>query len=87
LRPINSLSDEQIELLWHSLHETLQQSIDLGGSAWEQDLYGERGGWDESYFLVAYREGEPCPTCSTAVEKIKTGSTSSYVCLVCQPLE
>ncbi len=87
LRPINSLSDEQIERLWRSLQETLQQSIDLGGSAWEQNLYGERGGWDESHFLVAYREGEPCPACGTIVEKIKTGSTSSYICPVCQPLE
>lgn len=84
---IDSLNDEQIERLWQSLQETLQQSIDLGGAKWEQNLYGERGGWDESYLLVAYREGKPCPTCGTTVEKIKTGSTSTHICPACQSLE
>ena len=86
LRAINSLSEEQIEALWHALRETLQQSIDLGGSAWEANLYGEKGRWDSSHFLFAYREGEPCPTCGTAVEKIKTGSTSTHICPACQSL-
>lgn len=86
LRPINSLSEEEIESLWHALRETLQESIDHGGSHWEQDLYGDLGGWDASFFLVAYQEGKPCPRCGTAVEKIKTGSTSSHICPTCQPL-
>ena len=66
--------------------ETLQESIEHGGSAWEMDLYGKKGAWDDGFFLVAYREGEPCPVCATTVQKIKTGSTSSYICPVCQPL-
>jgi formamidopyrimidine-DNA glycosylase len=87
LRPINSLSDDEIESLWRALRETLQESIDQGGSAWEQDLYGKKGRWDESFFLVAYREGQPCPACGTTVEKIKTGSTSGFICAQCQPLQ
>jgi formamidopyrimidine-DNA glycosylase len=87
LRSIDTLSDEQIVRLWEALRETLQESIDRGGSAWERNLYNEKGKWDESLFLVAYREGKPCPTCGTTVEKIKTGSTSSYICPTCQPLE
>jgi formamidopyrimidine-DNA glycosylase len=87
LRSINTLSDEQMARLWEALRETLQESIDQGGSAWERNLYDEKGKWDESFFLVAYREGEPCPACGTTVEKIKTGSTSSYICPTCQPLE
>jgi formamidopyrimidine-DNA glycosylase len=87
LRSITTLSDEEIIALWRAIQETLQESIALGGSAWEMDLYGEKGRWDDSFFLVAYREGQPCPTCGTAVEKIKTGSTSSYICPVCQTLE
>lgn len=84
LRPIDSLSEQEVEDLWAALRETLQESIDLGGSHWEQNLYGEHGRWDESYFRVAYQEGKPCPRCATPVEKIKTGSTSGYVCLECQ---
>jgi formamidopyrimidine-DNA glycosylase len=85
-RPINTLSEEEIGVLWQAIRDTLQESIDQGGSQWEQNLYGEHGRWDDSFFLVAYREGKPCPTCGTTVEKIKTGSTSGYVCPACQPL-
>lgn len=86
LRTIDSLSDDEITALWQALQETLQESIDHRGSAWEMDLYGEKGDWDGRFFLVAYREGEPCPVCGTAVEKIKTGSTSGFVCPTCQPM-
>jgi formamidopyrimidine-DNA glycosylase len=86
LRPINTLSEEEIAALWQALRQTLQESIDHGGSQWEQNLYGEHGRWDSSFLLIAYREGQPCPTCGTAVEKIKTGSTSTHICPVCQLL-
>ena len=87
LRKINTLDDDEITALWQAIRETLQESIDLGGSVWEQDLHGEKGRWDRSFFLVAYREDEPCPACGTRIEKIKTGSTSGYVCPVCQALD
>jgi formamidopyrimidine-DNA glycosylase len=86
MRPIGTLSTEEIENLWRAIQETLQESIDHGGSQWEQNLYGEHGRWDSSFFLVAYREGKPCPDCGTTVEKIKTGSTHTHICPSCQPL-
>jgi formamidopyrimidine-DNA glycosylase len=85
LRPINTLSDDDVTALWQAIQETLQESIDHGGSLWEQDLYGQKGRWDKSFFLVGYREGQPCPICGALIEKIKTGSTSSFVCPRCQP--
>ena len=87
MHKIDTLSDEEVEALWRALRETLQESIDLGGSAWEMDLYGHKGRWDSSYFRVAYREGQPCPVCGTEVIKIKTGSTSGFVCPQCQLLD
>jgi formamidopyrimidine-DNA glycosylase len=87
LRPINTLSDDELARLWEALREKLRESIDQGGSAWELNLYNEKGKWDTSFFLVVYQEGNPCPVCDTIVEKIKTGSTSSYICPTCQPLE
>ena len=86
LRRIDILGDQELELLWQATRETLQDSIDRGGSVWEQNLYGEKGEWEGGPFLVGYREGEPCPKCGTTIEKIKTGSTSSYVCPACQAL-
>ncbi|MGD2039813.1 MAG: DNA-formamidopyrimidine glycosylase family protein [Anaerolineae bacterium] len=86
LRTINTLSDNEIQVLWQALRGTLQESIEHGGSHWEQNLYGEHGRWDNSFFQAAYREGQPCPNCGTTIEKIKTGSTSTYICPACQPL-
>ena len=87
LRPIYTLSDDEITALWQALRGILQESIDQGGSASERDLYGHKGRWDDSYFLVGYREGRPCPVCETTIEKIKTGSTSGYICPCCQPFD
>jgi formamidopyrimidine-DNA glycosylase len=86
LHKINTLSDDEIEALWRALRETLQESIDLGGSAWEMDLYGVKGCWDASHLVVAYQEGKPCPACGTTIAKIKTGSTSTSICPRCQAL-
>ncbi len=85
LRPIQTLSAFEMAALWQALRETLQESISQGGAPFELNLYGQNGGWGAN-FLVAYREGQPCPVCATPVEKIKTGSTSSYICPACQPL-
>ena len=87
LRTINTLSEAEIDALAEAMREGLQQSIALGGSAWEQDLYGKKGQFGEEHLLVGYREGKACPSCGTLVEKIRTGSTSSYICPQCQPLE
>ena len=86
LRPIQTLSDDEVEALWRAIRETLQESIDAGGAPFAVNLYGQKGGWSAS-FLVGYREGQPCPVCATPVVKIKTGSTSSYICPTCQSLE
>lgn len=84
LRTLNTLRDDELVSLWQALRETMQQSIELGGSQWEQDLFGKHGHWDDSFFRVAYREGKPCPACGTPVQKIKTGSTSTHICPTCQ---
>lgn len=86
LRRIDTLSGDEIAGLYHAIRETLQESIDHGGAAYELNLYGEHGGWDTSFLLVAYQEGKPCLRCGATVEKIKTGSNSTHICPVCQPL-
>lgn len=86
LRPINTLTSEEVEALHGAIQHLLHQAIEKGGSYWERNLYGEKGSWDKSYFAVAYNEGQPCPVCETGVEKIKTGSTSGYICPQCQTL-
>jgi len=86
LRMIQTLSESEIQTLHRSIRETLNQSIRRGGLKYERDLYGRHGRYGPEHFLVAYKTHEPCPTCKTAVVKIRTGSTASYVCPKCQKL-
>jgi formamidopyrimidine-DNA glycosylase len=86
LRPIPSLTAAEIERLHEAMRAELRRSIDVGGAFYEVNLRGKPGGFTAEDLLIGYREGKPCPECGTPVEKIKTGSTSSFICPRCQPL-
>jgi formamidopyrimidine-DNA glycosylase len=81
-RKLLTLTDAEQSLLYGSVMETLTEAAELGGLAYERDLYNQPGGFKD--FLVGYKEGQPCPSCQTTIRKIKTGSTTSYVCPHCQ---
>jgi len=81
-RRIPEITEPERKRLFAALRKDLRAAIRLGGLEYERDLYGRRGRLKD--FLVGYREGSPCPTCGTTVEKIKTGSTASYICPHCQ---
>lgn len=81
-RKVPSLSDAEKKALYKAIKENLSNATSLGGIAYEKDLYGNPGKITE--FLVGYKEGKPCPACGTIIEKIKTGSTASYICPKCQ---
>lgn len=85
-RPANSLTPVEVEALWRGIRETLQTAIDLGGSAHEVGLHGKGGAFTIEHLLVGYKEGKPCPSCGTAVVKIKTGSTQGFICPRCQAM-
>ena len=85
-RLANTLKPEEINDIYKIMRENLKNALDKGGLAYEMDFYGIKKGYTTEDFLVAYKEGEPCPVCSTIIEKIKTGSTSSYICPQCQKL-
>jgi formamidopyrimidine-DNA glycosylase len=86
LRSIQSLTEADITALSDAIRARLQLSIDKGGFAYEQNLYGQKGSFDIQDLIIAYREGKPCPVCGTPIEKIKTGGTSSFICPTCQSL-
>lgn len=84
-RLIPSLSDDEVSRLYQSIREVLGKSLALGGAYYEKDFFGAQGGYTEEQWRVGYREGKPCPSCATtAIQKIKTGSTSTYICPTCQ---
>jgi formamidopyrimidine-DNA glycosylase len=86
-RKIQTLSEKEIADLHTAIGVVLNRSIQLGGLAYETDVYGRKGRLTVDDFLVGYKQGKPCPECGTAIEKIKTGSTSSYICPRCQTLK
>lgn len=86
-RKVQSLSQKEIEALYTSLQSVLRKSIELGGLAYERDFYGKSGSYGKNQSRIAYKPNQPCPVCQTSIEKIKTGSTSSFICPRCQSLE
>jgi len=86
-RKISILSEKEVNDLYNAIQTILNRSIRLGGLAYEKDFYGQKGKFTANDFLVGYKTGKPCPTCKTPIVKIKTGSTSSYICPKCQPLK
>lgn len=84
LRSINSLTDSESENLYHAIHTGLEPSLKKGGAFYEKNLFGQPGGFNLDQIVIGYREGKPCPSCGTAIIKIKTGSTSSFICPNCQ---
>jgi formamidopyrimidine-DNA glycosylase len=84
LRKIDSLQEDEIECLYHAVQEGLHSSMEVGGAFFELNLFGEKGGYTMESLQIGYQEGKPCPSCGTIIEKIKTGSTSSFICPECQ---
>lgn len=85
-RKIDTLSDDEIDGLWQAIRDGLVPSMKKGGAFYERSLSGRRGGFVFDDILVGYREGQPCPSCHGKIVKIKTGSTSTFICPKCQPL-
>ncbi|MFH1007422.1 MAG: DNA-formamidopyrimidine glycosylase family protein [Candidatus Latescibacterota bacterium] len=81
-RKIPDISGTERKALFCAIRDSLKQATDLGGLAYEKDLYNLPGRLDA--FRVGYRAGKPCPECGTPIEKIKTGTTASYICPSCQ---
>jgi len=86
LRSAAGLTPAEVAALASAIQDGLQPSIAKGGAFYEVNLYGEKGGFTMDDILIGYKEGQPCPACAAPIEKIKTGSTSSFICPRCQPL-
>jgi formamidopyrimidine-DNA glycosylase len=83
-RSIQTLSEDDITRLYQGIRQGLIPSLEKGGAFYEKNLHGVKGGFAMEDILIGYREGTPCPVCQTPILKIKTGSTSSFICPSCQ---
>ena len=83
-RKISDMSEDEIKLLYSTIIELMNFSREKGGFAYESDFFGQKGGFGMEYFLVGYKENQPCPVCGETIVSIKTGSTSTFICPACQ---
>jgi formamidopyrimidine-DNA glycosylase len=84
MKPVSALGREERLRIYEAMCAYLKQALDLGGAWYENGLDDKPEDFKE--MLIGYREGKPCPVCGTEIKKIKTGSTSGFVCQRCQPL-
>lgn len=85
-KKIPDITGQDIQALYRSILDVLNLSRKKGAFSYESDFFGQKGGFGTDDFLVGYKENKPCPSCGTAIINIKTGSTSSFICPVCQKL-
>ena len=96
LRPAQSLSREEAARLRDGIVRALEQGLanlgsSVGATAGEEislrdhvNLDGQPGANQE--YLVAYgREGRPCWSCGTLIERLKLSNRSAHFCPRCQP--
>jgi formamidopyrimidine-DNA glycosylase len=85
LSPAGSMKPGHHEALRDAVIAALEAGIDSGGSSIDdyRDGRGEKGAMQDE-FLVHTREGEPCPSCGTAILRIVVGGRSTYYCPNCQ---
>jgi formamidopyrimidine-DNA glycosylase len=85
LSPAGSMKSEQLVALRDGVVAALEAGIEGGGASIDdyRDGRGERGRMQDE-FLVHAREGEPCPRCGAAIERIVVAGRSTYFCPRCQ---
>ncbi|MFC7442866.1 DNA-formamidopyrimidine glycosylase [Laceyella putida] len=84
-RTAASLTEEEVERLYHSIKKTLTEAVELGGSSVRSYLNGEgEMGMFQLKIQVYGRKGEPCGRCGSPIERIVVGGRGTHICRVCQ---
>ena len=79
-RPANTLDPSELGRLAEAIPWSMERGIEQGGAKIVRQTAFPRDGFPQ----VHAREHEPCPTCGTAIVKIRVGGRGTYLCPVCQ---
>ena len=87
LRRVSTLTSEEIVRLHEGIVTVLTRGIEHGGTSFNdyRDLWGEAGD-NYNHVLVYHKDGTPCTTCGTIIERIVVGQRGTHFCPTCQPL-
>ncbi len=86
-RLVNSLTEEEMVLLYHEMREVMNLAVEKGGSS--NSTYVNAEGKKGSYMdfaRVFRREGLTCPRCGTTIEKLRVAGRGTHICPQCQVL-
>jgi formamidopyrimidine-DNA glycosylase len=85
LKPAQSLSKKELDLLVKNIKKILEKAIKLGGSTLRDyvSLNGDIGGFQFDFKVYA-RDNEDCFICSGKIKRIKQNGRSSFYCALCQ---
>jgi formamidopyrimidine-DNA glycosylase len=83
-RKLNTLTDTEFSVLFHSVKDTLKAMRDGGGRDTEKDLFGNAGGYRTvlSNKTLAYQ----CPVCGDGLKREAYLGGNIYFCPGCQPV-
>lgn len=84
-KPAGKVTRPKLEKLVKAIREVLAASIEMGGTTL-RDFLNESGepGYFKQTLRVYDREGEPCRTCQTPVQRFVLGQRSTFFCPRCQ---
>ena len=77
------IREEQVSHLLTAIKEVLQEGIKRNGASID---WVYRGGDFQNSFNVYQRDGKPCYSCGTKIERILVGQRGSHFCPNCQKL-
>lgn len=84
-RLVNTVTDQEFQVLYTELRAVMNLAIEKGGSTDKNyvNAEGKRGSYMD--FARAFRrEGQPCPRCGTEIIKFKAAGRGTHICPVCQ---
>ncbi len=86
-RLVSTLSNTDIEHLYHELRTVMSLAIEKGGSSNHTyvNAEGKRGSYMD-FARVFRREGLACPRCQTIIEKSRVAGRGTHTCPQCQVL-
>ncbi len=80
-----ALSPAEVGRLYLALHRVLTAGIESQGASVETYLLPDgQPGRAHLAFRVAHKKGQPCPRCTTPIERLPLRGRGSYFCPVCQ---
>jgi formamidopyrimidine-DNA glycosylase len=85
-RKADTLAHQEISAIHAATRDVLGRAIELRGTTFDSyhDAFGESGKFQHRLKVFA-RAGEPCPVCSTEIEKSRVAGRGTHVCPTCQP--